>query len=64
MYCACEFMIAKPMNINHRDSHMYHVLYFGVLIWSSFGGVTVYRDIDTYIDTYTEPELTANKKID
>jgi hypothetical protein len=38
-YGACECMIAKPMNINRIDSHMYHVLHFGVLIWSSFGGV-------------------------
>jgi hypothetical protein len=47
IYGACECMIAKPMNIDHLDSTIYHVLYFGVLIWSSFGGVTLYRYIGT-----------------
>jgi hypothetical protein len=40
IYSACECMIAKLMYIDNLDGHMYHVLYFGVLIRSSFGGVT------------------------
>jgi hypothetical protein len=54
-------VISNPINIDHPDSHMYHVLYLGVLIRSSFGGVTYYMDIGTNI--YTESQLTANTKI-
>jgi hypothetical protein len=35
-----ECVIVNPMNIDHLDSYMYHVLYVGVLIRSIFGGVT------------------------
>jgi hypothetical protein len=31
----CECMIATSQNMDNLDSHMYHVLYFGVLIRSS-----------------------------
>jgi hypothetical protein len=50
---ACEWVTVKPMNINHLDSHMYHVLYFGVLIWSIVGRVTLNRDIHKYIERVT-----------
>jgi hypothetical protein len=51
IYGACECVIVKPMNINHLDSHMYHVLYFGVLICSSFGGVRSH--VRTYVRIHT-----------
>jgi hypothetical protein len=41
----------KPMNINHLDSRIYHVLYFGVLNRSSFGGVRAYVRTHTYIQS-------------
>jgi hypothetical protein len=55
---ACECMVAKPMSMANLRYNMHIVLYFGVLIWSSFGGVSEHRN------TYTESLLTANKKID
>jgi hypothetical protein len=36
---ACECMIAKPMNMANIGYYVHFVLYFGVLIRSSFGGV-------------------------
>jgi hypothetical protein len=60
----CECMIAKPMNIATLGYHMHLVLYFGVLIRSSFGGVGEHIYIDTYIYRYIQSLLTANKKID
>jgi hypothetical protein len=34
--CVCECMIAAPQNMDNLGSHMYDVLYFEVLIRSSF----------------------------
>jgi hypothetical protein len=36
---AYECMIAKPKNMDNLGSHMHIVIYVGVLIRSSFGGV-------------------------
>jgi hypothetical protein len=55
---ACECMIAKPMNMDNLGYHMHLVLYFGVLIRSSVGRVSLH----TYI--HTESLRTANKKMD
>jgi hypothetical protein len=38
-------MIATPQNRDNLGSHMHLVLYFGVLIRSSFGGVCEHRYI-------------------
>jgi hypothetical protein len=45
----------SPMNINTHGYHVYHVLYFGVLIHSSFGGVRSHVRTYAYIHvrTYT-----------
>jgi hypothetical protein len=46
--CAlADVQILSQYKINHLDSHMYHVLYFGVLIRSSFGEVTSVTNIHT-----------------
>jgi hypothetical protein len=54
------------MNKNHLDSHIYHVLYFGVLNRYIFGEVRAY--VRTYVRTYayihTESAHWSNKKID
>jgi hypothetical protein len=59
---ACEYMIAKQMNMANLEYHMHIVLYFRVLIRSSFGAVCEHRYMDIYV--HTESLLTANKKID
>jgi hypothetical protein len=51
-------VISKPMKTTHFDSDMYHVLYFGVLNRSSFGGVSLC--IHTYARIQS-PHYTHNK---
>jgi hypothetical protein len=62
MYGAYACMIANPMNTADPGYHTHVVLYFEVLIRSSFGGVCEHRYIHIYV--HTESLITANKKID
>jgi hypothetical protein len=53
IYDACKWKIAKKMNLGNVGYYMHLVLYFGVIIRSSFGGVSEHKYIYRYIQSHS-----------